>query len=317
MAIPTGESRSDTLRALGRALRAGRAEGLGNPFGYFFIAPAIILYLIFNVWPLVRGLTMAFTDYRFIYPNTAWDFNGVANFVEMAHDREFWRAFGISLRYTLMVIPTLLVVSMLMAVLISQVRHAAGFYRWFMYLPTILPIAVTLLMWREFYDPTFGFINVTLRKWGVANPPRWLGDVKLALACVAVTDVWRGFGFPALLFLIGIYNINRELYEAASIDGANGWQQFWKITLPMLRPVLTLVLVLNSNILGATEQMMVMTGGGPQNATLSLGLFLYNMAFTFGDLRVGYAAAIALVVGLLGATLTGFWFRILRPKETE
>jgi multiple sugar transport system permease protein len=289
-------------------------ETWGNPFGYLFIAPAIILYLVFNIWPLVRGLTMAFTDYRFIYTDTAWDFNGVANYVEMVGDASFWRAFGISVRYTLIVIPLVIVMSLIIAVCISNVLHLSGFYRWMVYLPTILPIAVTLLMWKEFYDPTFGFINVTLRHWGIENPPKWLGDVKLALPCVAVTDIWRSFGFPTLLFVIGIYNINRELYEAAAIDGANGWQQFWSITLPLLRPILMLVLVLNSNILGATEQMMVMTGGGPQNATMSLGLYLYQMAFQFGDLRLGYAAAISLVVGLLGATMTGFWFRVLREK---
>jgi len=314
MAVEEG-SRAETLRAFGRALRGARAEAWGNPFGYLFIAPAIVLYLVFNIWPLLRGFTMAFTDYRFIYPDTIWDFNGLGNFAEMVNDRAFWRAFNVSIRYTIMVIPTLLVLAMIIAVLISRVRNLAGFYRWIIYLPTILPIAVTLLMWREFYDPTFGFINVTLRHWGVQNPPKWLGDVKLALYCVAVTDIWRSLGFPALLFIIGIYNINRELYEAAAIDGASGWMQFWKITLPLLRPVLTLVLVLNSNILGATEQMMVMTGGGPQNATMSLGLFLYNMAFQFGDLRLGYAAAIGLAVGLLGATMTAFWFRVLRPKE--
>ena len=317
MAVQAGDSRAETIRELGRAVKGARSEGWGNIFGYVFIAPALLLYLVFSVWPIFRGLIMAFTDYRFIYPETILDFNGVQNFAEMFADKVFWRSFGISVRYTLMVIPTLIALSLLIAVIISRVQHAAGFYRWMIYLPTILPIAVTLLMWREFYDPTFGFINVTLRHWGVQSPPKWLGDVKLALGCVAVTDIWRGFGFPALLFLIGIYNINRELYEAASIDGATGWMQFWKITLPLLRPVLTLVLVLNSNILGATEQMMVMTAGGPQDATLSLGLYLYQIAFTFGDLRVGYAAAVSLVVGLLGVTLTGFWFRVLRPKEGD
>lgn len=317
MAVDRRTSRSETLSAFAGVLRAARVEAWGNPFGYLFIAPALILYLVFNIWPLFRGLIMSFTDFRFIYPETRWDLNGVDNFVEMFGDKDFWSAFGVSLRYSLIVVPTVIVLSLFIAVLISKARHFSGFYRWIIYLPTILPIAVTLLMWKEFYDPQFGFINATLRNWGVERPPKWLGDVKLALPCVGFADVWRGFGFPALLFIIGIYNINRELYEAASIDGANSWQQFWKITLPMLRPVLTLVLVLNANILGATEQMMVMTGGGPQNATMSLGLFLYNMAFLFGDMRVGYAAAIGLVVGLLGASLSGFWFRVLRPKEGE
>jgi multiple sugar transport system permease protein len=317
MAVQASDSRAETIRALGKAIKGGRKEQWGNLLGYAFIAPALLLYVVFSVWPIFRGLTMAVTDYRFIYPETIWDFNGVQNFAEMLKDKVFWSSFSVSLRYTVMVVPALLALALFIAVIISRVQHLAGFYRWMIYLPTILPIAVTLLMWREFYDPTFGFINVTLRHWGVQNPPKWLGDVRLALGCVAVTDIWRGFGFPALLFLIGIYNINRELYEAASIDGATGWMQFWKITLPLLRPVLTLVLILNANILGATEQMMVMTAGGPQDATLSLGLYLYQIAFTFGDLRVGYAAAIGLAVGLLGATLTGFWFRILRPKGGE
>jgi multiple sugar transport system permease protein len=257
---------------------------------------------------------MAFTDYRFIHPGTAWDFNGVANYVEMIGDDRFWSSLGISVRYTLIVVPIIIVLSLVIAVCISKVLNLSGFYRWAVYLPTILPIAVTLLMWREFYSPTFGFINVTLRHWGIEHPPRWLGDTDLALLSVAVTEIWRSFGFPTLLFVIGIYSINRELYEAAAIDGANGWLQFWSITLPLLRPMFLLVLVLNSNILGATEQMMVMTGGGPQNATLSLGLYLYQIAFQFGDLRLGYAAAIGLVVGLLGATMSGFWFRVLRDK---
>ncbi len=299
---------SSFFREIGRARRAG----WGNLFGYLFIAPALILYLVFSVWPIFRGLAMAFTDYRFIYPDSRWDFNGVSNFAQMVTDESFWDSLGISLRFTVMVVPTRILLALLIAVLISKVRAGEGFYRWIVYLPTILPIAVTFLMWREFFDERYGFINANLQALGIENLPRWLGSTKLALPAVAAADVWRGFGFPTLLFLIGIYNINTELYEAAAIDGASSWRQFWGITLPLLKPVLTVVLILNANILGATQQAMIMTGGGPQDSTMTLGLYLYDVAFRWGDMRLGYSAAVSLVLGLLGAGLSLFWFRILR-----
>ncbi|MCD6520537.1 MAG: sugar ABC transporter permease [Anaerolineae bacterium] len=310
--LPAG--RKATLAAFLQELRATRRATWGNPFGYLFIAPALILYLIFNVWPIIRGFLMAFTDYRFLYPETRWAFNGLANFQEMVNDKDFWFSLGISIRYSLMVIPTVIVLSLFLAVIISRVRHLTAFYRWVVYLPTILPIAVTFLMWKEFYDPRFGFINANLKLLGIHPLPKWLGSTKTALPCIAAADVWRSIGFPTLLFLIGIYNINRELYEAAAIDGANAWQQFWQITIPLLRPTFMLVLVLNSAILGATEQVMIMTGGGPQKATLTIGLYLYNIAFTYGDLRLGYAAAISLVLGLISAGFSAFWFKVLREE---
>jgi len=296
--------------------RAARKQRIkSNPFGYLFIAPALILFLVFNVWPLIRGFLMSFTDYRFIYPDSLWAFNGLANYREMLQDKIFWDSLGVSVRYTLMVVPVNIVLSLLLATLITRVRHGAGFYRWIVYLPTILPIAVTLLMWGQFYGNKFGFINVTLRNtFLVKRPPNWLGSAAYALPAVAVADLWRSFGFPTLLFLIGLYNINAELYEAASIDGANGWMQFWKITIPLLRPTFLLIAVLSSGIAGAGEVMLVLTGGGPQNATRTIGLYSYNIAFQFGDLRMGYAAAIGLVLGLVGTLIAGFWFRTLRER---
>lgn len=309
-------SRADTVREFFAQIRAARQAGWGNPFGYLFIAPALSLYLVFNIWPMIRGFVMAFTDYRFLYPDSIWDFSGVGNFGEMLADRHFWNAFGVSIRYSLMVIPATLVLALFIAVLISRVKSLDGFYRWVIYLPTILPIAVTFLMWKAFYDPRFGFINANLAAMGMdpATLPRWLGSTRTALPAVAAADIWRSVGFPCLLFVLGIYNIDRSLYEAASIDGASGWQSFWRITIPLLRPVFTLVLVLNSHILGATEQMMIMTEGGPQRTTETVGLYLYKMAFQLGDLRLGYAAAISLALGLLSAAFAGFWFRALREQ---
>jgi multiple sugar transport system permease protein len=183
------------------------------------------------------------------------------------------------------------------------------------YLPTILPIAVTLLMFRQLYNFKFGFFNNVLMSMGVASPPNWLGDVPTALPALVLADLWRSFGFPTLLFLIGIYNISQELYEAASIDGASWWDQVTRITLPLLKPTFALVIALNVGVIGATESMLVLTNGGPQASTQTLGLYVYQVAFQFGDLRLGYAAAISLLVGLFSAIITFVSFRLLRQSS--
>lgn len=284
--------------------------------GYIFIAPALLLYLVFNIWPLIRGILMAFTDYRFVYPDTRWDFNGIENFVQLFGSSRVREAALVSARYSLMVVPAVLLLSLTTAILISRVRRGSGFYRWTVYLPTILPVAVSFLMFRQMYALNFGLINSLLRNMGVEKPPHWLGEVATALPAVGVAHLWIIFGFPTLLFLIGIYNIGSELYEAASLDGATPWQQFTRITLPLLKPTTALVLILTiPGIFGVTEPMLILTLGGPQGSTQTLGYYLYDIAFVRGDLRLGYASAISLVVSLVTAAMVALIFRWSRERE--
>lgn len=312
MAVNESGSLSGT-RDLGVLLRNLRSKDKGvkynNLLGYAFIAPAMILYLVFNIWPIVRGLLMAFTDYRFVYPDTRWDFNGVNNFTKMAGDKNVHEALGVALKYTALVLPVTIILALLVAVLISRVRHGASFYRWVVYLPSILPVAVSFLMFREMYGLKFGLISNTLRGLGMANPPNWLGDATYALPSIALAHLWIIFGFPTLLFLIGIYNIGSEVYEAAGLDGANGWQQLRWITIPLLKPTFALILVLLIGIIGVTDPMLILTAGGPEDSTRTIGLHIYQLAFVKGDLRLGYAAAISLVIGLFSALISAFVFR--------
>lgn len=287
-----------------------------NLLGYFFIAPAMILYLVFNIWPIVRGLLMAFTDYRFVYPETRWEFNGLDNFARLFTDSRVVDTLLISLRYTVIVVPVTVGVALLVAVLISRVERGAAFYRWVVYLPTILPIAVSFLTFQELYGSKFGFINSVLRNWGIENPPNWLGDVSTALPAIGFAHVWIIFGFPTLLFLIGIYNIGVTLYEAAAIDGANAWQQFRLITLPLLKPTLAMVLILTiPGILTVTDPMLILTNGGPQDSTRTLGLYTYQVAFQRGDLRLGYASAISLTISLVTTAMVAVIFWWSREKD--
>lgn len=284
-----------------------------NSWAYLFLAPALGLYLLFSVWPIFRGAAMAFTDYRFIYPDTRWDFNGLANFREMWNDPDFWNAVRVTIRFTFYVLPFTVIISFILAVVISRVTRLAGLYRWMIYLPVILPVAVTYLMFGELFNTKFGFINTVLRDFGMRRPPNWLNDVDYALRAISVADIWRGVGFPTLLFLIGLYSIGSDLYEAAAVDGASGWQQLRSITLPLLKPVFALVLLLSlSSIPMTVDPMLILTGGGPRDTTMSLGLYSYKTAFQLGDLRLGYASAMNLVLGLSSAAIALLVFRSLR-----
>ena len=314
---PTSLTGDRNPAALYRAWRSERKNPASdNTLGYLFIAPALLLYLTFNIWPLIRGILMAFTDYRFVYPDTRWDWNGVENFVKLFGSEKVRESLWVSLKYTGIVVPSVLVIALLTAVLISQVQRGAGFYRWVVYLPTILPIAVSFLMFSQMYALNYGIINVVLRRISVEDPPHWLGEVGTALPAVGAAHTWIIFGFPTLLFLIGIYGIGADMYEAAALDGASRWQQFRYITLPQLKPTTAMVLILTiPGIFSVTDPMLILTQGGPQGSTQTLGYYLYDVAFQRGDLRLGYASAISLVVSLFTAAIVALIFLWSRERD--
>jgi multiple sugar transport system permease protein len=305
-----------------REIRGLRGQGWGNKWGYVFIAPALILYLVFQAWPILRGLFMAFSDYRWLVPETHGlpGFNGLSNWTEMFSDKTFWNSFGISLGFSAMFIPLALVIALFTATMISKVRNpiAAGTFRVISYMPVILPISISMLLWVKLFDPQLGYLNSFLESIGVTHPPNWLGSPQSALYAMVLPTVWARFGSWAMLFLIGIYGINREIYEAAVVDGANGWQQFWSVTIPLLKPVIALVLVTGSGILSATEESMILfagTTGGPAEAALTTGVYAYRIAFIHGDMRMGYAATLSLFLGLVNMFITFVIFKALRTER--
>jgi multiple sugar transport system permease protein len=310
------------LAQIGREIAGLRHQSWGNGWGYLFIAPAVILYLVFQAWPILRGLFMSFSDYRWLVKATHGlpGFNGLANWAEMFADETFWQSFSISLRFSAMFLPITLVLSLFTAVMISKVRNnvAAGAFRVIAYMPVILPISISMLLWVKLFDPQLGYLNTFLKTLGVVNPPNWLGSPSSALYAMVLPTVWARFGSWALLFLIGIYGINREIYEAALVDGANGWQSFWRVTVPLLKPVFALVLVTGSGILSATEESMILfagTTGGPAEAALTTGVYAYRVAFIHGDMRMGYAATLSLFLGLVNMLITFIIFKTLRTER--
>jgi len=302
-----------------RARHRGRNLAI---LGYLFILPAMALYMTFSAYPLLRGVMIAFSDYRYLLQDHQ-PFNGVANFIEMANDKFFREAFQRSAYYTLVYTPLNIGLGLGVALLISKVHNPleSATYRVISYLPVVLPIAVALLLWKQLLHPQFGYVNYFLRDiLGIANPPGWLTDKDWVVPTMAISAVWKHVGQNILLFLIGLYNINTEYYEAASIDGAGAWRQFRHITLPLLRPTITIVLVLAAGVLGTAEESLILFGpsqAGPQNAGMLVGRYAYEIAFMVGDRRWGYAAAINLVIGILSMVMAGLVFRLARSERTE
>jgi len=287
---------------------------------YLFILPGMALYALFQGYPIVRGPVIAFSDYRYLVPD--WQpFNGVDYWVQMAGDGTFRASLGRSAYFTALYVPSIFVIGILAAVLISRYHDPveASVYRVIAYLPVVLPIAVALLLWRQLLNNQFGYVNYLVRDVLGLPAPNWLGDASWIIPTLAIASIWKHVGQPILLFLIGIYGINSELYEAASIDGAGRWQQLWSITLPLLRPTLVLVFVLSAGILGTVEESLVFfpTDYGSRNAALLIGRYAYDTAFRLGDMRWGYAAAMNLTVGVISMLVSTVVFRRLRGERMD
>jgi len=316
MAYSRGESRSGAA-AWWAAVRGLRHEAWGEALaGYLFIGPAVILFFTFSGYPILRSLYIAFSDYRYLVPGYE-PFNGLNNWIEMAHDKEVIAALGRSVEYTAIYFVLNFAASFLVAVLISEVHNQreAGFYRVLAYLPVVLPIAIAMLVWRQLLNPEFGYGAYAVKQILGKSAPDFLRDPRWIVPVLATAASWKQMGTNVLLLLVGLYNINRELYEAASIDGAGWWRRLFSITVPLLRPTFTIIFVLTGLVLGANEESLIFfstTDRGPEDAGLLLGRLAYETAFRLGDLRWGYAAAMNLLVGLIAMALSAVIFRALR-----
>jgi ABC-type sugar transport system permease subunit len=309
--------KAQTVKQWWQILRNVRNEKWGDPTGYLFLAPGLLIFIIFQIWPLLRGFSMAFTDFAFLKQLThPTNFVGLANFYEMLFDdRQFWPAFFRSVKFTAFYLPFMLGLGLFMSTVIARVSNnrVAGFFRTSMYLPVILPIAVAVLLWTTLMSNQFGYINYFLRDiLGLDQLAlNWLNDPRTVIPVVALIRIWRDAGVACMLFLIGMYGINQELYEAAAIDGANGVQKWWFVTMPLLKPMLVLVLVLNAAVISAPHEFMITYGIGslgPEGEALTLGYYIWLVSFWWQPMRFGYGAAMSFFMGLISLILSWIVF---------
>lgn len=275
---------------------------------YLFLAPGLLLFLAFRLYPLLEGLRLSFTNARLGRPTQA--FVGLANYSRLLEDSRFqvsvWNTAYYTVASTLPVlaIPLALAVALNRGALRTVLRSAFFF-------PFTLSVVTVGLTWLWLLDPVVGPFNYSLRSLGV--PVRsWLADPSTAMWVVILTTVWWVTGYYLVIYLAGLQDIPRDLYEAAAIDGAGGWSSFWRITLPLLRPVLLFVFV--THIIGSFQlfgQVFVLTGGGPGDATRTVVQHLYETAFQ-NFFQFGAASAMAWVLFAVILAFSLLQFRLLR-----
>jgi multiple sugar transport system permease protein len=283
--------------------------------GWAFSAPYTVLFLVFMAVPVVVSLVMSFTDLRStdLRNPFAVNFVGIDNYTKLFSDDLFLRSSLNTLVFVVIGVPLTIVLALAAATALnSSLLRFRALFRVGFYLPVVTSIVAIAVVWRFLLDPEVGLVNNLLRVVGI-DGPSWLFDTKLALPSLILMAAWRNFGFLMVVFLAGLQAVPADLYEAATLDGANRWQQFRNVTLPMLRPTLLFGgVVTGIGYLQFFEEPFVMTEGGPLNSTLSATFFTYNQ-FGFG--RYGAASAASYVLFAVIAAVSVLQFRLLRAKD--
>jgi len=272
----------------------------------WFLLPNAIGFLVFTLLPVLAAFLLSFTQWDAVESWRGIHWTGLGNYREIlglvrtpqglqASDEQFWTTMYNTV-FLMLGIPLGMALSFFTALLMNQRLRGITLYRVVFFLPTVCSAVAVAMVWRWVYDADWGLLNQSLRMVGVANPPGWLLDPSWAKPALILMGLWMGVGgYNCVLYLAGLQNIPPELYEAADIDGANAWRKFWNITIPMLTPTIFFNMLMS--IIGSFQvftQVYIMTDGGPNNATLTMVLYLYRRGFI--NLRFGYASAIAWIL---------------------
>ncbi len=278
-------------------------EMRNNITGLLFTLPWIIGFLIFTFYPIVASFYYSFTEYNVATP-PKWV--GLENYINLFKDELFLEAFYNTGYYVAGLVPLGLIVGLILALLLVQPLKEKYLYRALIYLPSIVPVYALAVISLVFFNPYFGLVNGFLSIFRI-NGPMWLNDENWVKFTIVLLSQW-GAGGTALIFMAAINDIPKDLYEAAMLDGATGWQTFWKITLPLMSPAILYYLI--TATIGAVQIFdlpQIMTGGGPANASLSYVMYLYRHAFRY--LHMGIASAMAWILFIVTIILTILIFK--------
>ena len=275
---------------------------------YTFLAPGFLLFAVYRLYPLLEGLRLSFTNARLGRPSEQWI--GLANYTRLLEDDRFHVSLWNTAFYTVASTLPILVVPLALALALNRGRLRT-LLRSVFFFPFTLSVVTVGLAWLWLLDPVVGPFNYYLRRLGV--PARsWLADPQTVMWTIILTTVWWVTGYYLVIYLAGLQDIPRDLYEAAALDGASGWRSFWAITLPLLRPVLLFVVV--THVIGSFQlfgQVFVLTGGGPGDATRTVVQHLYETAFQ-NFFQFGAASAMAWVLFAVILAFSVLQFRLLR-----
>ncbi|MFN2234306.1 MAG: carbohydrate ABC transporter permease [Anaerolineales bacterium] len=290
-----------------------------------FLAPAVILYLTFVIYPYVRSMYNSFTSWKGVSANQP--FVGLYNYQRMINDEFFWNALWHNVQYLLFLPAIILFLSLFLAFVISQGVKGSKFYRVVFFFPQVVLVISIAVLWSYIYHPTVGILTSIaeflhmepfFRLFGFDGIPVWVGDPRTVRLSIGAVVVWQSAGFYMILFLAAMEGIPNSFYEAATLDGATRWHQFWKITIPLLWDTMQTAMVyvglLAFNMFAIT-QVMVVSGSSTGRPADVLATYLYEQAFLAS--RFGYATAIGVALFLLMLTLSALTMRVTRRESVE
>ena len=306
-----------TAQPLARNRRRSRRNSEQMLFVLTVLIPMAIVFIMFWIYPLLNGLWGSFTKWQGFIPQRP--FVGLENYRVLFQDPIFLAALKNTFFYTLMYLPSEIVVALLLALAINGSGRLRTLFRTIYFLPVVTSVIATALIWKWLYQPQLGLFNQLIQMVGLPRQ-RFLLSQSQALGSIAVYALWKDVGFTMVLFMAGLTSIDKSYYEAARVDGANRWQLFWGITLPLLQPTLIFVFVTGMiRTLQVFDAIYVMSGaavnsppGGPNNSTMVVAVYQWQVAFN--ELNLGYGAAMGIVLFLIILVITLFQARFLRNR---
>jgi len=286
--------------------------------GWWFVAPAVIVLTLFFFAPVLMAFAMSLTDFD-LYALSDFEnlrFIGFENYVRLLREPLFWKALGNTLYFVALGVPLSIGLSLGAALLVdSKLARFRSVFRTIYFAPVVTTLVAVAVVWRYIFHTRYGFLNYGLGALGV-EPIDWMGDPRWAMPAIVILAVWKNFGYNMIILLAALQNIPEDLYEAARIDGASGWQVFRHITLPGLGPVLLLVSILTmTGYFQLFAEPYVMTEGGPLQSTLSVLYFMYEEGFKWWSL--GRASAVAFLLFVLMFAVTLVQLRLGRRQEAR
>ncbi|MDT0612137.1 carbohydrate ABC transporter permease [Streptomyces lancefieldiae] len=290
---------------------SGGERGGDGRLAALFIAPALLGFLVFLLWPTVRGVYLSFTRFNLLTP-PQWV--GLDNYDRMVHDPLFWDSLKVTVEYVVINIAVQTVAALTIAVLLQRLTRSATL-RGIVLTPYLMSNVVAGIVWLWILDTQLGIGNQVIGALGFDHIP-FLNDKTWSIPTIALINVWRHAGYTALLLFAGLQAIPDDMYEAGRIDGAGEWRMFWRITMPLLRPVLAVVLIIT--VIGSFQvfdTVAVTTAGGPANATNVLQFYIYGSAF--GRFQFGYASAMSVALLVVLSLITFVQYRITRAGRTD
>lgn len=295
--------------AVSTQVEVGQVSTRRQLAGLVFVLPAVLFTLLFFILPLVMTIWMSFNDWPLIGTPS---FIGLENYSTLLSDRQFSISLGFTVKYTLFITPAIFILAFVLALLVNLPLRGVGLFRTAYFIPVVIGLGASSLLWVWLLNDRVGPINTILRQLHLLEGSRvWLGSYDTALFAINVSVIWKTVGFTMILLLTGIQAIPEEIHQAAMVDGASYLGRLRYITLPLLRPSIALALVLS--VIGsflAFDQFYIMTRGGPRNQTITVVYWIFNNSFTY--FKMGYGAALSIVLLGILAILSMLQLRILR-----